>query len=255
MRSRPRWLSYSPLSGTGPTAPPWFRYTPLRAKIWTSPTFRRPRYAETPARRLFGRRLHTGHGNFHQSAVVNHTFAETYYPGQTRSAGASHRWTRTSLTSRLSAIGDLKYDSAKEKADRAAYRPFSSTDQQTYNTVRITDGRRSIELAGEVRAAIAQVDDKLPVLSVTRCGCKPMNPPAEKIAGTTRELFGLLGLVLSCVGLYGIMAHAVVRRTNEIGIRMALGARRGNIVLMVLGRVYCWWPGPAIECRPGVRYI
>jgi ABC-type antimicrobial peptide transport system permease subunit len=48
------------------------------------------------------------------------------------------------------------------------------------------------------------------------------------------SFFGLLALLLSCVGLYGIMAHAVVRRTNEIGIRMALGAERRNIVWMVL---------------------
>ena len=48
------------------------------------------------------------------------------------------------------------------------------------------------------------------------------------------SFFGLLGLLLSCVGLYGIMAHAVVRRTNEIGIRMALGADRRNIVWMVM---------------------
>ena len=48
------------------------------------------------------------------------------------------------------------------------------------------------------------------------------------------SFFGLLGLLLSCVGLYGIMAHAVVRRTNEIGIRMALGAERRDIVWMVL---------------------
>jgi ABC-type antimicrobial peptide transport system permease subunit len=48
------------------------------------------------------------------------------------------------------------------------------------------------------------------------------------------SFFGLLGLLLSCVGLYGIMAHAVVRRTNEIGIRMALGAERRDIIWMVL---------------------
>src|SRR4030095_11702486 len=56
----------------------------------------------------------------------------------------------------------------------------------------------------------------------------------EKLIAQLVSFFGLLALVLAAVGLYGIMSHAVVRRTNEIGIRMALGAERRNIVLMVL---------------------
>ncbi|MBA2527819.1 MAG: FtsX-like permease family protein [Pyrinomonadaceae bacterium] len=52
--------------------------------------------------------------------------------------------------------------------------------------------------------------------------------------GQPAGFFGLLGLLLSCAGLYGIMAHAVVRRTNEVGIRMAVGADRSHIIWMVL---------------------
>ena len=51
------------------------------------------------------------------------------------------------------------------------------------------------------------------------------------------SFFGVLALLLACVGLYGVMAHAVARRTNEIGIRMALGARGTNIIWMVLREV------------------
>ena len=56
----------------------------------------------------------------------------------------------------------------------------------------------------------------------------------ERLLAQLVSFCGVLGLVLSCVGLYGIMVHAVVRRTNEIGIRMALGAERSGIIWMVL---------------------
>ena len=92
-----------------------------------------------------------------------------------------------------------------------------------------------LSLAGEVRAAIAQVNDKLPILNFTTLRIQTDEAlKQEKLIAQLVSFFGLLGLLLSCVGLYGIMAHAVVRRTNEIGIRMALGAERRDIIWMVL---------------------
>ncbi len=56
----------------------------------------------------------------------------------------------------------------------------------------------------------------------------------EKLIAELVSFFGLLALLLACIGLYGVMAHGVVRRTKEIGIRMALGAERRSIIWMVL---------------------
>ena len=57
----------------------------------------------------------------------------------------------------------------------------------------------------------------------------------ERLLATLSSFFGALALLLTCVGLYGVMAYAVARRTAEIGIRLALGARRDRILWLVLG--------------------
>ena len=59
----------------------------------------------------------------------------------------------------------------------------------------------------------------------------------DRLISKLVSFFGVLALLLACVGLYGVMAHAVARRTSEIGIRMALGARGNNIIWMILREV------------------
>lgn len=101
--------------------------------------------------------------------------------------------------------------------------------------VRTTGNPASV--AGEVRTAVAGIDENLPVDKVTT-----LNELVDRslnevtLIAELSSLFGVLAMLLACVGLYGVMSYAVARRTNEIGIRMALGARRSDVLGLVVGR-------------------
>ena len=86
-----------------------------------------------------------------------------------------------------------------------------------------------------VRKAIASVDPTLVVDDVNPYG-KVVSADfhQQNMIAALTSLFGLLGLMLAAVGLYGVMAYTVEQRTNEIGLRMALGADRGHVIIMVL---------------------
>jgi len=172
-------------------------------------------------------------------AVVNQAFAKSFFHDENpigRRATFEEKSDKDDFEI-VGVIADSKYDSAKGKPDRTVFRPiFQVQDQQTFqNVFELRTAGDPLSLSAAVRATVAQVNDKLPIANITSLRLQTDEAlNQEKLITQLVSFFGLLGLLLSCVGLYGIMAHAVVRRTNEIGIRMALGAERRNIIWMVL---------------------
>ena len=87
----------------------------------------------------------------------------------------------------------------------------------------------------QVRKAISRVDPTLVVNDVTPYSKVVSSDfQQQNMIATLTTLFGVLGLTLAAVGLYGVMSYSVEQRTNEIGLRMALGADRGHVMRMVL---------------------
>ena len=173
-------------------------------------------------------------------AVVNQSFAEKFFEGENpigRRFSFGDEEKDAQDLEIIGVIGDVKYDSPRDKPAPTAYRPILQVqDQGAYSSnleIR-TEGDPSAA-ASDVRAAIAQVDDKLPVIYVSSFRKQLADSLGqERLIAQIVSFFGVLALILACVGLYGVMAHAVARRTNEIGIRMALGAESNSILWMVL---------------------
>ena len=103
------------------------------------------------------------------------------------------------------------------------------------NVIEIRSAGRPDALAAEVRHALTEIDPHLPVLrSSTLSDHVSRQLNQENVIAALAMFFGFVALVLSCLGLYGLMAYTVQRRTSEIGIRIALGARRRAVIGMVI---------------------
>jgi predicted permease len=199
-----------------------------------------PKYAETLGVPLLrGREIgirDTASGP--RVAVVNETFVERYFKGQ-NPIGRTFTFDSDNgeAIEIVGVIGDVKTQGTREAVEPSVYRPILQIQDQYAYTVNIqirTKGDPT-QIAGPVRQMINQIDDKLPVFGVTSMNeqmRERMNQ--DRLIAQLMSFFGALALILACIGLYGVMAHGVARRTNEIGIRMALGAKGGNIAWMIL---------------------
>ena len=103
------------------------------------------------------------------------------------------------------------------------------------SSIELHVGGRPENLEPAVRRAIAEVDPNLTVLRMVSFDEQvARNFNQERLIARLAELFGVLALILACVGLYSVTAYAVVRRTSEIGIRIAVGAERTSILTWVM---------------------
>jgi ABC-type antimicrobial peptide transport system permease subunit len=115
-----------------------------------------------------------------------------------------------------------------------AYYPFAQEPGHVEN-FEVSFAGDAGDIVPHVRGAIREVNDRLPIDYVwTLSDQVDRSLVQQKLVARLSSFFGLVALLLACIGLYGILSYAVARRTNEIGIRMALGATRGDVVWLVL---------------------
>ncbi len=169
-------------------------------------------------------------------AVVTEAMAQRFFP-DTSPLGQHFGINGPASLDEIEIIGvvkDSKYVSLKEAWRPMAYYPHTQRGDPLSNfVVRFSSSSETVIPA--VRTAIREVNRSLPIDEVVSLSEHiGRSLVQQKLVARLAAFFGLLALLLACVGLYGVMSYAVARRTNEIGIRMALGARSGQVLWLVL---------------------
>ncbi len=122
---------------------------------------------------------------------------------------------------------------ANGKAGQPA--PREENEDRYAHMILIRTSGDPAKMIADLRAAVAQVDPNLPLLQITTIHDQVSNLIShDELISTLTSLFSLLALLLAAIGLYGVMSYNVARRTNEIGIRLALGAQSANVLRMIM---------------------
>jgi predicted permease len=174
-----------------------------------------------------------------KAVVVNQTLANLYFP-HGDAIGHSFTVADPAVKGTWQIVGivrDAKFRASANEPEPMAYlavTQLTEDDQYAY-WLQVQSKGDPAMLIGEVRAAFAEVDRNLPILKVqTIRETTEQLIDTEKLVSQLSSFFSLLALALSCLGLYGVMTYSVVRRTNEIGVRIALGAPTLDVLWMVL---------------------
>jgi predicted permease len=131
-------------------------------------------------------------------------------------------------------VRDVKYDSVRDAAPPTMFVPYTQT-RVGNAAFEVRTRSAPAAVTGAVREAVRQIDQNLPVMDVsTQIEQVEMRFQQEKFFAQAYTLFGIVALLLASLGLFGLMSYNVARRTNEIGIRMALGAQRGDVLRLVM---------------------
>jgi len=168
-------------------------------------------------------------------AMVNEAFVRHYFPAENP---IGHRFSYGDQSYEIVGVLDnVLFEDAKSKVRDMIFRALLQDQTQSAITAELelrTMGDPGAT-ASQVRHAVSQEDSKIPVTGVQTLRHQVEESfSEEKLAALLVSLFGGIALFLACIGLYGVTAQGVARRTNEIGVRMALGAGRHDILGMIL---------------------
>jgi predicted permease len=172
-----------------------------------------------------------------QVAVVNQTFANTFFPNESPIGKRfGYEPDKPADIEIVGLVRDAKYTSQREDIPPTAYHSWrQDVSSMSRATIEVRTNGDPAGVVGSIRQAVNEVDSNLPLTNIrTQIEQADETLAMERTFAKLLTLFGLIAQQLAAIGLYGVMAYSVSRRTQEIGIRMALGANRSTVMAMIL---------------------
>ncbi|MGA2271279.1 MAG: ABC transporter permease [Bryobacteraceae bacterium] len=171
-----------------------------------------------------------------RALIVNETMARRYWPnedpiGKQVGNGRPDGWVPV-----VGVVGDVRHMSLAQEPDAEIYYPFAQSPQPAMSLALRTSSD-PLRFAPALRQAVLEIDREQPVSRVASMEQTLAGSLAAKRFSTVLlGIFAVVALVLATIGIYGVISFSVTRRTHEIGIRMALGARGADVLRMVVLR-------------------
>jgi predicted permease len=182
--------------------------------------------------------LQTDRANTPKVAVINERAAKLFFPDGRFLGGRLRFSDETSTFEVVGVVRDTKYSSLRDNPSPAVFFPFA---QRVRPSMTLTV-RTQIEPAAAIESIVAtvrRVDSNLPISRITTQTAQIREIMAiERSFAFFSGIFSIVALTLAAIGLYGVVAYTVNRRTSEIGLRIALGARRHDILRLVMQEMF-----------------
>ena len=195
-----------------------------------------PDYFATTGIRLIAGRVFSDRddGNSPKVVVISRTTARRLF-GTDSVIGKRFGYSGSALWEVVGLVADIRANSLRDEPPPMIFKPLAQEPRQYVTGIEVRAVGNTAPVITGLRNAVAAVDKRLPVRDIV-----PMEAILQR--GLTRErlvarlagAFGLVALLLATIGLYGVISYSVARRTNEMGVRLALGASPASIAWVVL---------------------